>query len=519
MEELFSPEVLSFILPVLSFVIIAFIVGFLSRIYLESKIGKRAEEEAEQFVENAKKEAENLKQKAVWEGKEEVEKLKSEIESELGEERQELEAQQERLEEREKELENQLEHIYQETDELKQKRLELEKKETRAKEKLEQADRELERVTGLTVEEARQKLRESLLDEAKREAAQQIKKIKSEAESKASEQARRVIARALQRCAVEETTEATVKIVELPSDDMKGRIIGREGRNIRAFEKVTGVDLIVDDTPEAVTISCFDPIRRELAGKTLEKLILDGRIQPARVEKLYEKTKKELEDDIWEKGEQALGEVGCPGVADELVKRVGELDFIIEAGQNQLDHSIQVSQIAGLIAAEVGADRQMARRLGILHAIGKTDRERVNKSYALAGADLAKKYGEADPVVYAIAAHNEERPFKTVEGIILHVANKLSIERPGARKDKFGNFISRLQKLEEAALEFDGVERAFAIQAGRELRIIVDNDQVTDRDAEILARDIANRIQDEVDYPDQIKVSLVRESRVIDYAR
>jgi len=518
-ELLMTPAGLNILLPAVALVVIAFIMGFLARIYLEQKIHAKAEEEAERIVEEARREAENLKQEAIWEGQEEVEERKQEIEEELGEEKRKLEKRQSRLEKRESELEEKLEQVYEETNELKAKRNELEERKEAVQQQLKEADKELERISGLTAEEAEKRLRNSLLDEAKREAAQQIKKIKSEAESKAEQQARRVIARALQRCAVEETTEATVKVVELPSDDMKGRIIGRDGRNIRAFEKVTGVDLIVDDTPEAVTISCFDPIRRELASQTLEKLILDGRIQPARVEKLYEKTKKELDEKIWEKGEQALGEVGVPGVADELVQRIGELDYIVEGGQNQLDHSIQVAHLAGLLAAEIGADRQMARRVGILHAIGKTDRENSNKSYAIAGADLAKKHGESKPVVYAIAAHNEERPFKTVEGIILYVANKLSIERPGARKEKFGNFINRLQKLEDTAKEFDGVEESFAIQAGREMRVIVDAQVVDDTEAEILARDIAERIAEKVDYPDQIKISLLRENRVVDYAQ
>lgn len=519
MDVLFTTTGLNVILPAVSFVVISFVMGFLARIYIERKIHEEAEEEASRIIEEAQNEAENLKQQAIWEGKEEIEEEKQQIEEELGEKRDELQRQQEELEEKEVELEERLESVYEETNELKEKRKKLDKREEQIAEKLEEAEEELEEISGLTVEQAREELRSSLLEEAKRQTAQHIKKIETEAKDRAEEKARRITARALQRCAVEETTEATVEVVELPSDDMKGRIIGRDGRNIRAFEKVTGVDLIVDDTPEAVTISCFDPIRRELASKALEKLILDGRIQPARVEEVYEKTKKELDEEIWEKGEQALAEVGVPGVADELIPRIGELDYLVEGGQNQLDHSIQVAQLAGILAAELGADEEMVRRCGILHAIGKTDRESSDKSYAHAGADLAKKYGEPDPVIYALAAHTEEKPFKTVEGIILHVANQLSIERPGARKEKFGNFINRLENLEETAENFEGVEEAFAIQSGRELRVIVDNEVVDDNKAELLTRDIANRIQEEIDYPDQIKVSLLRENRVIDFAR
>ncbi len=519
MEILFTATGLNIILPAVGFVVISFVIGFLARIYLERKIHTEAEQEAHRIVEDARKEAKNLKQKAIWEGKEEVEEEKRKIEEELGEKKDDLQQQQEKLEGKEAELEERLESVYDETNELKEKRKRLEQKEEQISRKLEEAEQELERISGLTVEQAREKLRSSLLKEAKKQTAQNIKKIEAEARDKAEQKARRITARALQRCAVEETTEATVKVVDLPSDDMKGRIIGRDGRNIRAFEKVTGVDLIVDDTPEAVTISCFDPIRREVASQALEKLILDGRIQPARVEEVYEKTKKELEEEIWEKGEQALAEVGVPGVADELIPCIGKLDYLIEGGQNQLAHSIQVAHLGGILAAEIGADEEMVRRCGILHAIGKTDRENSNKSYALAGADMAKKYGEPDPVIYALAAHTEERPFKTVEGIILHVANKLSIERPGARKEKFSNFINRLEKLEDVAENFEGVEEAFAIQAGRELRVIVNNEVVDDTKAEILSRDIANQIQEEIDYPDQIKISLLRENRVEDFAR
>lgn len=506
-------------LPAISLGLISFIVGYLARTYMERKLKGKAEDEADRIVEEAKREAENIKKEAVWEGKEQVEKKREEVEKELGRERELLEERELELQEKEEELEERLEQAYSEIDELKEKRKELEKKEKQVEEKFQEAQEELEKVSGLTATEARKKLRESLEEEARENSAPYIKKVENEARDKAEKHARRIVARALQRSAVEQTTEATVTVVDLPSDDMKGRIIGRNGRNIRTFEDITGVDLIVDDTPEAVSISCFNPIRRAIAANTLEKLILDGRIQPARIEEVYDKTRDELEESIWDAGEEALSEVGVPGVADELTRRLGRLNYITEAGQNQLDYSIQVANIAGIIAAEMGADVEMAKRCGILHAIGKTVRDNPDLSYALAGAELVEKHGEPESVIYALAAHNEEKPFKTVEGIILHVASRISRQKPGARKEKFGSFINRLEKLEELAGSFDGVEKTFAIQAGREVRIIVEDELVEDDQAELLARDIANRIQEEIDYPDQIKVSLVREKRVIDFAR
>ncbi len=499
--------------------IITFIVGYFAALYVRRKIKQRAEDEAERIVEEARREAENLKKEAIWEGREEAERKKEEIEEKLSEERARLEQREEELEEKEEHLEERLENVYEEISELKERREQLEEREETVRAKLREAEKELERVSGLTAEEAREQLRESLVEDAKKQAQQQIKKIEAEARDEAESRARRIVARSLQRCAVEQTTESTVQVVDLPSDDMKGRIIGREGRNIRAFEKVTGVDLIVDDTPEAVSISSFDPIRREIAHSTLKKLILDGRIQPARIEEIYEKTREEIDESIREAGEEGLAEVGVPGVNPELVQRIGQLKYISEAGQNQLEHSVQVAHVAGLIAAEMHADEQMAKRCGILHAIGKTVSHENGQSYAIAGANLAEKHGESEPVVYAIAAHTEERPFKTVEGIILNVANKLSMHRPGARKDKFASFINRMENLEQLARDFETVDDAFAIQAGRELRVIVDDQIVDDEEAEILARDLVDRIQEEIDFPDQIKVSLLREKRVIDYAR
>jgi ribonuclease Y len=517
--EILAEPTIQYAFYAVSLGVISFIVGFLARVYIEKKVKGRAEDEAERVIEEARREAHNIKKEAVWAGKEEAEEKRKEIEKELGAEQEKLALQEEELQEKEEGLELRLEEIYEEIKGLKTRREQLDRREEQIENKMREAERELERVSGLTAAQAREQLRQALIDEAREKTAQHIKKIESEAREEGGALARRIIARALQRCAVEQTTESTVRVVELPSDDMKGRIIGREGRNIRAFEDLTGVDLIVDDTPEAVSVSCFNPIRRELASVTLEKLILDGRIQPARIEEVYEKTKEELEERIRTAGEEALSELGVPAVPPSLVRRVGQLQFIVEGGQNQLEYSKQVANIASLLAAEMGADVEMARRCGILHAIGKTVTDNPEQPYALAGAEIAERHDEPRPVIYALAAHNEDKPFKTVEGIVLHVATKISRERPGARKQKFGSFINRLEKLEEIAFEFEGVEEAFAIQAGREIRVVVREDEINDNKAELMARDISNRIQEEVDYPDKIKVSLVREKRVIDFAR
>lgn len=514
-----SSPAIEILLPAVSLSVISFVLGIFAQIYIERKIRSRSRNEADRIIEEAEREAENVVKEARFEVQEELEEKKEQLEEEYQVERDQLEQKEQQLEEKEEELEQKLENVYDEINQLKQKREKLDQREEEIRERLQEAEEELERVSGLTADEARKELRESLLEEAREQTANTIRKIESEARDDADQKARRIIARALQRCAVEQTTESTVQVIDLPSDDMKGRIIGREGRNIRAFEKVTGVDLIVDDTPEAVSISCFDPIRREVAKSTLEKLIMDGRIQPARIEEVYKKTKEEVDETIYEIGDQALSEVGIPGIDDTLISHIGRLNYVIEAGQNQLEHSIQVSHLSGLIAAEMGADVDMAKRCGILHAIGKTVSHRNGQSYALAGADLAEKHGEPEPVIYSIASHNEERPFKTVEGIITHVAHLISMNRPGARKEKFENFINRLEKLEDLAEHHDGVQRSFAIQAGRELRVVVNAEEVDDERAEFLARDIANQIQQEIDFPDQIKISLLRERRVIDFAR
>ncbi len=510
---------LQVLLTALSLGLISFALGFMAHMYIIRKVRTRAKNEAERIVEEAEREAETIRKETRLEAREEIEEEKKKIEEELGSRRQELKEKEEQLHDKEENLEERLENVYEEIDELKERREKLDRREEQLEEKRDEVEEELERVSGLTAEEARERLRRSLIEDAKERTLQQVRKVEQKAKQNAEAQARRIVAQALKRCAVDETTESTVQVVDLPDDDMKGRIIGRDGRNIRAFEKVTGVDLIVDDTPEAVLISCFNPIRRELAKKALEKLILDGRIQPARIEEIYEKTQEELDETVIEAGEEALSEVGVPGVHEELARRLGQLKYHIEAGQNQLKHSIQVGHISGLIAAELGADADMAKHAGVLHAVGKTIDHENSQPYALAGASLLEKYSTPQEVVYAVAAHNGDRDFKTVEGIVVHVANKISQNKPGARKEKFEGFINRMEKIEDLALQFDGVQKAFAIQAGHELRIVVKEDVIDDKKAEILARDVANSIQDEVEYPDEIELSLLREKRVIDFAR
>lgn len=501
------------------FSLATFILGFFARRYLERKSRARAQDEADRIIEEARREAETIRRETRLEAREEVKREKEEIEEELGKRQQELEEKEDELHRKENSLEERLEDVYDEMEELKEKRRRLERRDKQLEKRRKKIQRKLERVSGLTTQEARERLRDSLLEEAKKRSLSTVRKIESRAEKEANQKARRIIARALKRCAVDQTTESTVQVVDLPSEDMKGRIIGRDGRNIRAFEKVTGVDLIVDETPDAVLISCFNPIRREVARLTLEKLILDGRIQPARIEEIFEKSRQELDEHVIEAGEEALSTVEVPGVHEELVKRLGQLEYHIEAGQNQLDHSVQVGCLAGLIASELDADVDMAKHAGVMHAIGKTVTHDNGQSYALAGASLLEKYGTPEPIAYAVAAHTERREFKTVEGIIVHVANLISQNKPGARKEKFEGFIKRMEKIEDLALRFSGVEEAFAIQAGHELRVIAEEDIIDDQEAEILARDVANTIQDEVDYPEEIKVSLLREKRVVDFAR
>jgi ribonucrease Y len=378
---------------------------------------------------------------------------------------------------------------------------------------------ELERLSGLTSEEARNLLLANIEDEIKHESAMMIKEIESQAKEEADKRAREIISFAIQRCAADHVAETTVSVVTLPSDEMKGRIIGREGRNIRTLETLTGIDLIIDDTPEAVILSGFDPVRREVARITLEKLIQDGRIHPARIEEMVEKAQKEVEARIKEAGEQATFETGVHGLHPEIVKLLGRLKYRTSYGQNVLKHSIEVCHLAGIMAAELGADIKLAKRAGLLHDIGKAVDHEVEGPHVTIGADIAKKYRESAEVVHAIAAHHGDEEPKTVEAVLVQAGDAVSAARPGARRETLESYLKRLTRLEEIATSFEGVEKCFAIQAGREIRIMVKPDKVDDLASVRLARDIVKRIENELEYPGQIKVTTIRETRAVDYAK
>ena len=378
---------------------------------------------------------------------------------------------------------------------------------------------ELERISGLTAEEAKAMLLDNVEQEARHDAALLLRDIEQKTKEEADKKARNIVTMAIQRCAADSVAEATVSVVPLPNDEMKGRIIGREGRNIRALETATGVDLIIDDTPEAVILSSFDPVRREVARIALEKLIMDGRIHPARIEEMVEKARKEVDNQIREAGEAAVLEVGVHGLHHELVRYLGRMKFRTSYGQNVLNHSIEVAHLAGIMAAEVGANVAIAKRAGLLHDLGKSIDHEVEGTHAQIGADLAKKYRENNQIIHAIQAHHNDVEPQTLEAILVQAADAISAARPGARRETLENYIKRLEKLEEIANSFDGVDTSYAIQAGREVRIIVKPEKVSDSDTVMLAREIAKRIENEMEYPGQIKVNVIRETRTVDVAK
>ncbi|MBC9785768.1 ribonuclease Y [Heliobacterium chlorum] len=484
----------------------------------EGKIGS-AEERARHIVDDAVKEAEAKRRESVLAAKDEVHQMRTEAERENRERRNELQRLERRLLQKEESLDRKMESMERKEENLQRREDEIEKLRSGLAETLHKQVAELERLSGLTSEEARTLLLSNIEDEVKHEAAMMIKNIENQAKEEAEKRAREVISLAIQRCAADHVAESTVSVVALPNDEMKGRIIGREGRNIRTLETLTGIDLIIDDTPEAVILSGFDPIRREVARIALEKLILDGRIHPARIEEMVEKAQKEVEQRIREEGEQATFETGIHGLHPELIKLLGRLRWRTSYGQNVLKHSIEVAHLAGLMAAELGADPMLARRAGLLHDIGKAVDHEMEGNHVSIGVDLCKKYRESREVIHCIAAHHGDEEARTVEAVLVAAADAVSAARPGARRETLESYIKRLQKLEEIADSFEGVEKAFAIQAGREIRIMVKPDKVDDAESLRVAREIVKRIESELEYPGQIKVVVIRETRAVDYAK
>lgn len=484
----------------------------------EAQIGS-AEQEAQKIVGEALKQGEGKKREALLEAKEEIHKSRVELERDIKDRRVEFQRQERRLVQKEETLDKKVEALEQKDEALNKKTKDLEIVQEKTEELVKKHTEELERISGLSVEDAKDYLLRNIENEVKHEAAALIKEIEANAKQEADRKAKDILATAIQRCAADHVSEATVSVVPLPNDEMKGRIIGREGRNIRTLETLTGIDLIIDDTPEAVILSGFDPIRREVARLTLEKLIQDGRIHPARIEEMVEKSKKEVDNTIRQAGDNAAFETGVHGLHPELIRLLGKLKFRTSYGQNVLNHSIEVSYLAGVMAAELGVDIPLAKRAGLLHDIGKAIDHEVEGSHVTIGADVAKKYKEGADVINAILSHHGDVEATSVISVLVQAADSISAARPGARRETLESYIKRLEKLEEIANSFEGVEKCFAIQAGREIRIMVKPEVVSDVDIVLKAREIVKKIEDELEYPGQIKVTMLRETRAIEYAK
>lgn len=500
-------------------VIVGFGLGFICRkMIAESKIGG-AEEKAKQIIEEGKKAAETKKKEALLEAKDEIHKSRTEFEREIKDRRSEMNRQERRVQQKEESLDKKTDSLEKKDEQLNKKLKEVDvlKEETL---KVKNAQLEiLERISGLSVEEAKSYLLKNIESEVRHEAAIMIKDIETQAKEEADKKAKSIISTAIQKCAADHVAEATVSVVALPNDEMKGRIIGREGRNIRALETATGIDLIIDDTPEAVVLSGFDPVRREIARMALEKLIVDGRIHPARIEETVEKSRKEIEAIIKQEGEQATFDTGVHGLHPELIKLLGRMKYRTSYGQNVLKHSTEVANLAGIMAGELGVDVKTAKRAGLLHDIGKAVDHEIEGSHVDIGVDIAKKYRESAEVIHAIKAHHGDVEANTIIACIVQACDAISAARPGARRENLETYIKRLEKLEALADSFHGVEKSYAIQAGREIRIMVKPEAVKDEETVLLARDIVKKIESELEYPGQIKVNVIRETRSVDYAK
>ena len=513
---------IGWIVSIAAFVVAA-VVFFLLGIRYRKNVAEReissAEEEATRIINEAIKSSENKKREALLEAKEEILKSRSEYEREVKERRADLQKQERRLQQKEENLDHKMDSIEKKEEALTAKHAAADKAAEEIKNIKHSQMEMLERISGFTADEAKDYLIAQVESDVTHETAIKIKEIEARAKEEADQRAREIVATAIQRCAADHVAEITVSVVPLPNDEMKGRIIGREGRNIRTLETITGVDLIIDDTPETITVSSFDPVRREIARLALEKLIVDGRIHPTRIEDMVEKARKEVDRTIREEGERACYETGVHNLNPELVKILGRQKYRTSYGQNVLNHSIEVAHIAGLMAAELGVDVAMAKRAGLLHDLGKSIDHEVEGSHVQLGADLARKYKENPVIVNAIEAHHGDVEPKTVIAVLVQAADAISAARPGARRENVENYIRRLQKLEELTGSYPGVEKAYAIQAGREVRIMVKPEVVTEDNMILLARDVAKKIESELEYPGQIKVNVIRETKAVEYAK
>ena len=513
---------IGWIVSVAAFVVAA-VVFFLLGIRYRKSVAEReissAEEEATRIINEAIKSSENKKREALLEAKEEILKSRSEYEREVKERRADLQKQERRLQQKEENLDHKMDSIEKKEEALTAKHAAADKAAEEIKNIKHSQMEMLERISGFTADEAKDYLIAQVESDVTHETAIKIKEIEARAKEEADQRAREIVATAIQRCAADHVAEITVSVVPLPNDEMKGRIIGREGRNIRTLETLTGADLIIDDTPEAITVSCFEPVRREVARLALEKLIADGRIHPTHIEEMVEKARREVEATIKAEGERAMFECGIRNLHPELVKMLGRLHYRTSYGQNVLQHSIEVSHIAGMMAAELGTDVQTAKRAGLLHDLGKSIDHEMEGTHVQLGVEFARKYKEKEEIIHAIEAHHNDVEPRTIVACLVQAADAISAARPGARRENLENYIKRLEQLESIATSFQGVEKAYAIQAGREVRVMVKPEQVNEDQMVILARDLAKKIEEEMEYPGQIKVNLIRETKCVEYAK